>query len=71
MIHLGFYVLELRDGEGVGLGEYSLFALVLVLAEVAVFEEHRVARCVEHHVDACLAHSVHRLGFGGVHRRHQ
>lgn len=43
MIHLGFYVLELRDGEGVGLGEYPLFALVLVLAEVAVFEEHRVA----------------------------
>ena len=39
---VGFYVLELRDGEGVGLGEYSLFALVLVLAEVAVFEEHRV-----------------------------
>ena len=71
MIHLGLYVLELRDGEGVGLGEYPLFALVLVLAEVTVFEEHRVARCVEHHVDACLAHSVHRLGFGGVHRRHQ
>ena len=43
MIHFGFYVLELRDGEGVGLGEYSLFALVLVFAEVAVFEEHRVA----------------------------
>ncbi len=61
-------MLQLPDGERVGLGKYTLLALVLVFL-IDVLEENRIAGWVQRDVDSGLEHLFNRFLLGRIHRR--
>src|SRR3712207_4213237 len=70
MIDAGIYIAHLVERKRVGFGQYTLRAVVLVVA-IFILEEHGVGARIHLHVDAFVAHLLYGLHVFWAYLRNQ